>query len=325
MTQATHDLHMLLLRLSGQVPDDMTTMARTQLAQGNLARSARTVALGVLERNVVLGDADRAILTGHGVHPGVLSDVDPELDLPVEYGFSSAPADPFQDDGPDGAAVDQVASMPEVRGLWRTWRQRLDEPGWPRARRVYLVEVDANPVGVTAALQRRLFDSGELCPQVEAYVLGTDVPVYQRLARADGDLLWARSPAPRIRAAALYDVLDPRRGPCFRPDHERIEDAARRHRLIDYLNGGEPLLVTTARMEDMVDPSGGLTVPVTFRTDGTWLWTDVTTYYLERHHLAPDPRLVTHIQARGFRRPRLDGVDLHRAHAALVATAEVDP
>src|SRR5262249_43140631 len=118
--------------------------------------------------------------------------------------------------------------------------------------------------------------------QVEAYVRGTDLPAYQRLARAHGELLWARSPAPEIRTAVLFDEVDPVRG-------------------------------------------AGFTVPVDFRTDGIWVWTSATTYYLERHHLAPDPGLVAHVRARGYQRPELDGVDIHRALAALQASEGEEP
>ncbi len=325
MAESTTDLHELLLGLAGFVPDEVMTMARGQLAGGDLTGLARTVAYGVREHRVALNPDDVRILAEIGLDPADLSDVDPDPELPVAYGFWPELAG--TDGGPDLAAVELVGSTSGVRGLWRTWRVRSDGSRWSQSRRVYVVEVDADtdPVAITATVQHGLFVAGEMHPQVEGYVTGADVPPYLRLARAGGELLWARSAAPEIRTATLFDAVDPQRGPVFRPDHERIEDVEERRRLIDYLRGGEPLMVSTTRLADAVDPDAGDTVPVDFRTDGTWLWSDATTYYLERHHLAPDPDLVAHIRAYGYQRRELDGVDLHRALAALQEPADDEP
>jgi len=317
MTVSTDELHELLLRLSGQVPDEAMTIARGQLARGNLTQFTRAVTAGVLEHNVVLDDEDLATLTRVGFDATVLSAVDGELEPPGEYGFTASHHDPLEDEGPEQVAVELVAAMDGVRGLWRTWRVRRNDESRLRARRVFVVEVDRDPLAVTGALQRELFDAGEPHPQVEAYVTGADLPPYQRLARANGQLLWARTPPRRIRMAALFDEVDPAHGPRFRHDHERVEDDTERLRLAGYLRAGQALLVSTALLSDIVDPDAGFTVPVSFRTDGLWLWTDATTYYLERHHLAPDPVLAAHIRERGYRHAQLDGVDLHRALAAL--------
>jgi hypothetical protein len=325
MAGSTTDLHELLLGLAGFVPDEVMTMARGQLAGGDLTGLARTVAYGVQVHQVALNPDDVRILADVGLDPAELSDLDPDPELPVAYGFWPELAG--TDGGPDRAAVGLVGSMSGVRGLWRTWRIRSDGPPWSHSRRVYVVEVDADadPVAITATVQHGLFGAGEMYPQVEVYVTGADLPPYVRLARAGGELLWARSPAPEIRTATLFDGVDPERGPVFRPDHERIDDEAERHRLIGYLRGGEPLMVSTTRLADAVDPAAGDTVPVAFRTDGTWLWSDATTYYLERHHLAPDPELVAHARDRGYQRGELDGVDLHRALAALREPADDEP
>jgi hypothetical protein len=95
--------------------------------------------------------------------------------------------------------------------------------------------------------------------------------------------------------------------------------------VVEYLYAGEPLLVTTAQMDDVVDPERGNSVPMNFRTDGTWIWTDTTTYYLEQHRMAPDTDLLEHIRSVRYRMPALDGVALHRAMAVLQAPSEDEP
>jgi hypothetical protein len=105
-------------------------------------------------------------------------------------------------------------------------------------------------------------------------------------------------PAPEFRVARVFDFADPQTGPGFAPDHAVIENLTRREELAGYLRGGHPVLVTTMRMDDVVDPAAGPAVPGSFRTDGEWIWTESVEYYLSRHGLAPDAELTAHIQAR---------------------------
>ncbi|MGW4117320.1 hypothetical protein [Nocardia sp. NPDC004711] len=41
-------------------------------------------------------------------------------------------------------------------------------------------------------------------------------------------------------------------------------------------------------------------VPLTFRTDGVWIWSGAVSHYLRKHAFPPDPELVSHIIARDF-------------------------
>jgi hypothetical protein len=103
---------------------------------------------------------------------------------------------------------------------------------------------------------------------------------------------------PEFELARVFDFADPVTGPGFEPGHRVITDQAERDRLLGYLRGGEMVMTSTARMHDVLDPEKGEVVPMTFRTDGTWIWTDTVVYYLDRHGLAPDPQLTAHIEAR---------------------------
>ena len=76
---------------------------------------------------------------------------------------------------------------------------------------------------------------------------------------------------------------------------------------------------------DVLDPRRGDVVPMSYRTDGTWVWTETVTYYLETYGLSPDVDLLTHIQALGHRMPAVDAVAEHRAMVALTAPAEQPP
>jgi hypothetical protein len=256
-------------------------------------------------------------------------------DPPPPYRFGPAPPDapapPRPDDAPldevDRAAVAAVAAEAGAHGLWRAWRYPADEAPWPPPRRIYLVETadTADLVELTARIQRHLAAAGETDPQVEVFPTAAELPSYQRSARAYAGLIWARTPAPEIKIATVFDEVDAETGPRFAAWHERLADEVEARRVLDYLNAGEPLLVTSERLDDVVDPSRRNAVPMNFRTDGSWIWTDTTTYYLEWHGLSPDTGLLAHVRATGYRMPPVDGVAIHRAMAVLQEPSDEQP
>lgn len=71
-----------------------------------------------------------------------------------------------------------------------------------------------------------------------------------------------------------------------------------RERLLRYLSGGVLVLMTSTTMDDVVDPRCGAVVPLTFRTDGAWVWSEAVVYYLH-HHLIPEADLVAHVDDQG--------------------------
>src|SRR6266540_2972833 len=296
VAQEQVDFHHLLLRLAGKMPDGLVAQAREWLAAGRLGDAARAVAFTALTQRVPLMEEDAAL-----------------LDEPL--------------DDIDTVALAAVTEASGVRGLWRAWRYPVDGSPWPPPRKVYLVEADqdVDTVALTDRIQRRLAGAGETEPQVETYPVDADLPAYHRLAIAYGALLWASTPEPDIRIASVFDDVDPETGPLFTDSHPRMEDAEEAEQVIEYLNAGEPLLVSTAAMDDVVDRSRRNVVPMNFRTDGTWIWTDTTTYYVARHNLAPDPELLDHIRAADYSLPRLDGVAIHRAMAVLQEPPEEEP
>ncbi|MEV7354050.1 hypothetical protein [Kitasatospora sp. NPDC091276] len=102
-----------------------------------------------------------------------------------------------------------------------------------------------------------------------------------------------------FRLASVFDAVDPVTGPGFGPDRPRIEERAEREALVGYLRAGAPVLLTPMLMDDVVDRQRRSIVPMGFRTDGSWIWTDTVTYYLEEYGLAPDPELLAHVRAQG--------------------------
>jgi hypothetical protein len=120
-----------------------------------------------------------------------------------------------------------------------------------------------------------------------------------------------------IRIGGVFDGVDPTsRRPIVAPDHLRL-DPAERDRVVGYLRSGVGVMITTALDTDQLDPSRGEVVPVSFRTDGVWVWSDEVAYYVETYGLAPEPELYRHIVAHGYRSPAPDAAAVTRAHQAL--------
>lgn len=93
-------------------------------------------------------------------------------------------------------------------------------------------------------------------------------------------------------------------------------DPAERAQIAAYLAAGTPILATTGTSADRYDPELGTPVPLTVRSDGTWAWSDAIGYYLRTYGVLPEPDLVAHIRAAGYRCPTLS---IAGADAALTA------
>jgi hypothetical protein len=241
--------------------------------------------------------------------------------MPVVLDLTSAP-DEIRDavtDEVDDAATRALAPVAGAVALWRTWRMAPGSAIHQSRCRVYLLEIDApasDLPGVTAGMRQALAGAGEPNPQIEVYRAGEEPSAYQRLARGGSALLWTALPGTPVETARVFDRVDPVTGPLFDDGHEVLA-SGERERLARYLEAGSPLLVTTERAVDIVDPARGRVVPMSYRTDGRWIWTDTVTYYLMAHGLSPDADLLEHVRAADYRMPDVDAVAGHRALAHL--------
>jgi hypothetical protein len=301
--------HVLLLRLAGRIPDAGLTAVRRQFADGDVRGAMTVVTQWVAgDRIPLLADELAAIRVLAG-NPEALPGVAPVPDLP-ELPFAFSAVDRYGEieaDQLDGA-VSAVAEGYGVAGLWRSWRYPLD-PDAPtgaltvtvdaddpdQAYRVYVVQVE--DLGGIRDLARELLRVVDEIGSagIEVISLDAEPPPYQDLALADSMLLWAQAGEPEFELAAVFDFADPVTGPGFAPDHVVLDDPQDREQLLDYLRDGVPVLMTTAAMDDIIDPAAGAVVPANFRTDGEWIWTDAVIYYLDRHGIAPDARLAEHV------------------------------
>jgi hypothetical protein len=315
--------HELLLRLAGRVPDDVLALLRELVAgadhdgadhDGADQEEAAAILEGAFRADripVTLREAElaRYLLDVWRATPGVLDRVSL---LPAEPGLAFTFARPTASELADPVATavaSAAADLGGVTGVFLVGRRMvegIDAGAAPEAgpRLVHLVELaaGADPVQVTAGLQDAAAAAGDAGPRVEVFAVGAELPGYHRAALGAAALTWYADPAP-VQLARVFDGVDPATGPHFHPGHPTIDDEPTRERLVAYLRAGTGVLLTPGLTTDVVDPARGTVVPLSFRTDGTWVWTDTVTYYLARHRLAPQPELVAHIGERAAPAP----------------------
>jgi hypothetical protein len=119
------------------------------------------------------------------------------------------------------------------------------------------------------------------------------------------DALLARAresepPVGILRVARVFDGEAPAGTPWFSPYRLRIPEQRRRERLAAYLAAGRLVVRATGRVPDPVDPREGEPIPLSYRTDGTWVWQESLAHYVRTRGVAPELEFLCHIEARGY-------------------------
>ncbi len=324
-------LHDLLLRVAGWAPDPALTTARHHLAEGRPVEAAGVVLAAAATHPMPLSAEDHDLLSGllpvertaawpEAVPLGAAPDTGfgPERDRPAgaEPLVLDLTGDPDRLDGPDHAAVAAARATSGGVALWRAWRR-----GSPAPARVYLLMVE-DLGGLPAAgarVQSALAAAGVDHPQVEVFHGATTLPPYQRLARGRSALLWAATEARTVTVARVFDAYHPATGGQFSADRPALSHSDEMQRVLGYLDNAAVLLATAAREADPFDEGAGPVVPLSFRTDGSWIWTDAVAYFLRTYAVSPDDALLAYIRTRDYRIPDADPVAEHRALAFLLS------
>jgi hypothetical protein len=106
-----------------------------------------------------------------------------------------------------------------------------------------------------------------------------------------------------LRLARVFDAESPSGKPMFSPARLRIPELVRRQRLASYLGQGRLVVRASGHTADPFDPERGPVVPLSYRTDGTWIWQEALAYYVLQRGVAPELELLCHIEERGYRPP----------------------
>ncbi|MDA3644962.1 hypothetical protein LZ318_03730 [Saccharopolyspora indica] len=283
--------HELLLRLAPLLPDDAVWQARRWLAAGQWAHAARLIAqtfhngyepMPPEAREVLLDGADPALTE-------LISQIpDDARGAVVTWEFGAATGDHAV------ICADVVASyLASQPGKHTAWQARRHPEG-DTARTghlVHLVETQAGaePHVLAAELADLLWNAGAPSPQVEVFHPESELDFYYHAAAlVEGREIYAVGARPTIELAR-FDETNPHREP-EGPDREAQ---------IAYLDSGEPLTEEDALLPDLFADDEQPVVPVNLRTDGTWIWSDLTTYYLAHHGMALPPELRAHIAESG--------------------------
>jgi hypothetical protein len=122
---------------------------------------------------------------------------------------------------------------------------------------------------------------------------------------------------PAFRMARLFDGLGPGQTPQVdRPPVPDDEVEA----LADYLTKAPMVLAARSLDDDLLDPARPAKVPLTYLTDGTWIWPGGVGYYLRTHGVPPEPELVEHIRRQGFQPGEVDDHTRDLAVASIMGT-----
>lgn len=119
-----------------------------------------------------------------------------------------------------------------------------------------------------------------------------------------------------MRRAEVFDGTDAQGRPVN--DRETLP-ADEQERVLEYLERAPIVLAARSFDTDRLDPAGSASVPLTFHTDGSWIWPGAVSYYLRAHQVAPQSELLDHIRRSGFRLPYIDEETRELAVSALTA------
>jgi hypothetical protein len=121
-----------------------------------------------------------------------------------------------------------------------------------------------------------------------------------------------------IKIAKVFDTHDANGMATIGPNRRKLADQVERARVVEYLENGQPVLTTRGRDADRLAPHLGKIVPLSFHTDGTWVWSLALAYYVGTYGYAPEPELLHHIRARDYLIPQEVSQDRIKAAGAAV-------
>jgi hypothetical protein len=332
----------LIQNLADTLPDDVVRFARQALADDRPAPALSAIVFGCLQfgttittveyavlaecllavgddvsvlDHVTVGDAERQVLFEFVTVPESVADVPgatgPDRDADAREGVETVVRET------DQAVARQLGTGTAVLGVWRAWRYPVTGATWPPPTPVYLVEArdedSAQELALTYyAAQHRNPVPGE--PIMEVYPSGSELPALHRAVQFAGELVFAATAPPAFSFADVFDGEPDADGLPQNITRVREDEA---ERLLTYLLSGTPMLVADVQGEDVLDPERGQQVPLHLRTDGVWIWSDASAYYVREHLIGPPAAFHAYLRTVAGTADRVSDVTLHQAVAWL--------
>ena len=210
----------------------------------------------------------------------------------------------------------QGMARPET-GTWLSLKFRLSHPS------TYSVEYnrDLEPEWLHAPEPKHYAEELEWYPRA-----ATSTPGW--LAERAGSTVLPEPAAPHqpdleergtLFAAPVFDDAGKHSEPS--PDRPAVHPQEL-DEVLAYLENAPVALAARGYGEDAFKPDDPPAVPLTFHTDGAWVWPGGVAYYLRAHRIPPVPQLVQHIRDNGYRLPEVDGES--QKLAARIATGQAE-
>lgn len=77
-----------------------------------------------------------------------------------------------------------------------------------------------------------------------------------------------------------------------------------------FMRAGHVLTAARSLSEDRLDPTHPRCVPLIIKTDGQWVWTAASEYYLEKYGVVPCAAFIAHARTADFEVPQVDDARL---------------
>lgn len=97
-----------------------------------------------------------------------------------------------------------------------------------------------------------------------------------------------------MKFITIWDDIDKHGKPMLADDHPRIP-ADEVDQVVNYLNANPIVLRTTALGDDYIDGTPQV-VPRSFRSDGTWVWSDEVPYYVKKYKVSPGADFIQYMK-----------------------------
>jgi hypothetical protein len=319
-------LHVLLMRLVGRVPDGAVSAGREALFGGRLDDLARLLGLVVFhgrepispdEEELIRGllmefECDAVVLTPEVV--GALNPAAQEVTVGEFVG--------------DDAVLSAVEASDDAVGLWACWSGPAFGSPWPSRVRCYVVEASSGEGALR--LDRRMHEDlavgrrvGE--PGSRFFVIGPDGAFTPdgAVVLESAELIWARAPAEEIQMAPVFAEVDAEGRPIGAEGDPLSEQD--REAVLSYLLSAEVILQASEPGRDILDEESGAEVPLDLRSDGLWVWSDASAYYLSQHDVRPPQGLLDRASDAGGTAAAMDSVTYHRVLEALAGPMDTPP
>ncbi|MGC4987701.1 hypothetical protein [Nocardia salmonicida] len=119
-----------------------------------------------------------------------------------------------------------------------------------------------------------------------------------------------------MKISRLFDGIDDNGGP-ITSSRRIVTETEEKEKILAFLSGGSLVRAANGKSKDQIDPTKGKVVPRVFKTDGTWIWTGASRYYLEKYGIAPEEDFLSHIESCDYQAAMADAQSRKRAIQVL--------